>query len=40
MSHCPVNHAFVMLANIRVAAAVAWARKYFVAASIARGWYW
>lgn len=29
-----------MLANIRVAAAVAWARKYFVAASIARGWYW
>lgn len=25
---------------MRVAAAVAWAKKYFVAASIARGWYW
>lgn len=25
---------------MRVAAAVAWAKKYFVAASMARGWYW
>lgn len=39
MSHCPSTHAFVTAANIRVAAAVAWAKKYFVVASIARGWW-
>lgn len=38
MSHCPSIQAFVTAANMRVAAAVAWARKYFVVASIARGW--
>lgn len=37
MFHCPVIQALVTLANISVAAAVAWARKYFVVASIARG---
>ena len=37
-SHCPANQAFVTLANSRTAAAVAWARKYLVAASTARGW--
>lgn len=39
MSHWPVSQALVMLANNRVAAAVAWVRKYLVVASIARGWW-
>lgn len=38
ISHCPVSQALVMLANRSMAVAVAWARKYLVAASIARGW--
>lgn len=37
--HCPVSHALVMLANSIVAAAVDWTKKYFVAASVARGWW-
>lgn len=37
MSHCPVNHAFVVLAKRSMAAAVACARKYLVVASTARG---
>ena len=39
MSHCPVSHAFVVLANSSIAAAVAWVRKYLVVASTARGWW-
>lgn len=39
MSHCPVNHAFVVQANRIVVAAVAWVRKYLVVASTARGWW-
>lgn len=39
MSHCPSIQAFVTAANISVAAAVAWARKYLVVASMARGWW-
>lgn len=39
MSHSPVIQAFVVLANIIIAAAVAWVRKYFVVASTARGWW-
>lgn len=39
MFHCPVSQALVVLANNRVAAAVAWVKKYFVAASTARGWW-
>lgn len=35
--HCPVSHAFVVLAKRRVAAAVACVRKYLVVASTARG---
>lgn len=38
MSHCPVSQALVTPANSIAAAAVAWVRKYFVLASIARGW--
>lgn len=38
ISHCPVSQAFVVLANRSMAAAVAWARKYFMVASTARGW--
>lgn len=38
ISHSPVIQAFVVLANIIIAAAVAWVRKYFVVASTARGW--
>lgn len=37
ISHWPVSQAFVMLANRSVAAAVACVKKYFVAASVARG---
>lgn len=37
ISHCPVSQALVVLAKRSMAAAVAWARKYFVAASTARG---
>lgn len=37
MSHCPVAHALVMLANRTSVEAVACTRKYLVAASIARG---
>lgn len=37
MSHWPVSHALVVLANRRVAAPVAWVRKYFMVASTARG---
>lgn len=39
MSHCPVAHALVMLANRTNVEAVACTRKYLVAASIARGWW-
>ena len=39
MSHWLVNQAFVTLANKRVAAAVACVKKYLVAASMARGWW-
>lgn len=39
MSHCPVNHAFVVQAKRIVVAAVAWVRKYLVVASTARGWW-
>lgn len=35
MSHWPVSQAFVVLAKSRVEAAVAWVRKYLVAASAA-----
>lgn len=39
--HCPVSHAFVVLANNSIAAAVACVRKYLVEASTARGlWDW
>ena len=38
MFHVPVTHAFVVLANRIMAAAVACVRKYFVVASTARGW--
>ena len=38
MFHSPVIHALVVLANRIKAAAVAWVRKYLVAASTARGW--
>lgn len=40
MSHCPVNQAFVVLANSSMAAAVACVRKYLVVASTARGWWY
>lgn len=39
MSHCPSIQAFVTAANMSVAAAVAWAKKYLVVASMARGWW-
>lgn len=38
MSHCPVYHALVMLENRTRAEAVAWVKKYLVAASMDRGW--
>jgi len=37
--HSPVIQALVVLANRIKAAAVAWVRKYLVAASTARGWW-
>lgn len=37
MFHSPVVQALMVLANRIVAAAVAWARKYLVVASTARG---
>lgn len=37
MSHSPVRNALEMLANSSVAEAVAWAKKYLVVASVARG---
>lgn len=36
--HWPVSQAFVVAANRRRAEAVACVRKYFVVASVARGW--
>lgn len=39
MSHCPVNHALVVLENSTNAEAAACVRKYLVAASMARGWW-
>lgn len=39
MSHCPEIQAFVTLAKRSMAAAAAWARKYLVVASTARGWW-
>ena len=39
MFHSPVIQALVVLANRIKAAAVAWVRKYLVAASTARGWW-
>lgn len=38
MSHCPVNCALIVLEKRINAEAVAWTRKYLIAASIARGW--
>lgn len=38
MFHSPINQALMVLANRMVAAAAAWAKKYLVAASTARGW--
>ena len=38
-SHCPVSHALVVPANRIIAAVVACVRKYFIVASIARGWW-
>lgn len=38
MSHVPVCHALVVLENSSIADAAACVRKYFVAASVARGW--
>lgn len=40
MFHWPVSQAFVVPANRRRAEAVACVRKYFVVASVARGWCW
>ena len=37
ISQTPENHALVVLAKSRTVAAVAWARKYLVVASTARG---
>lgn len=39
MSHCPTSQALVTAAKSRADAAVAWAIKYLVAASVARGWW-
>lgn len=39
MSHVPVCHAFVVLANSSKAEAAAWVRKYLVVASVERGWW-
>lgn len=38
ISHVPVDQALIVLENRMVAEAAAWIRKYFVAASVARGW--
>lgn len=38
ISHPPVFHALIEEENKRRAEAVAWVKKYFVVASIARGW--
>lgn len=35
--HCPVSSRFMIIPNMRSIDAVAWVRKYFVAASTARG---
>ena len=37
MSHCPVNHALIVLEKRTSVEAVAWTRKYLIAASMARG---
>lgn len=37
MVHCPVLHAFISAENRTIIEAVACVKKYFVAASIARG---
>lgn len=37
IDHCPLIHAFVSPANSSKAAAAAWTKKYFVAASTDRG---
>lgn len=37
MSHCPVNHAFVMLEKSNNVEAAACVKKYLVVASMARG---
>lgn len=39
MFHSPVVQALIELANKMVAAAAAWAKKYLVVASTARGWW-
>lgn len=39
MSHCPVNHALIMLEKSSSVEAAACVRKYLVVASIARGWW-
>lgn len=38
IDHSPVSHAFIVVENRIKAEAEACVRKYFVAASIARGW--
>lgn len=38
ISQVLVDHALIVLANRSVAEAAAWVRKYFAAASVARGW--
>lgn len=38
--HWPVSQAFIVPANRTRAEAVACVRKYFVVASVARGWCW
>lgn len=38
ISQVPISHAFVVLENRIIAEAAACVKKYFVAASVARGW--
>lgn len=39
ISQVPVFHALIILENKMIDEAVAWIIKYFVAASVARGWW-
>lgn len=38
ISHCPEDHAFVVLEKSSMMDAVACTRKYLIVASMARGW--